>query len=53
MGYSIGIGLTNNCNLDCAHCYRPTGQVGWYSFSRVGAEPVTSTGFVLSVNPAV
>ena len=27
MGYSIGIGLTNNCNLDCAHCYRPTGQI--------------------------
>jgi MoaA/NifB/PqqE/SkfB family radical SAM enzyme len=27
MGYSIGIGLTNNCNLDCAHCYRPTDQV--------------------------
>ena len=27
MGYSIGIGLTNDCNLDCAHCYRPTDQV--------------------------
>ena len=27
MGYSIGIGLTNNCNLDCAHCYRPTDRV--------------------------
>ena len=27
MGYSVGIGLTNDCNLDCAHCYRPTDQV--------------------------
>jgi MoaA/NifB/PqqE/SkfB family radical SAM enzyme len=26
MGYSVGIGLTNECNLDCAHCYRPTDQ---------------------------
>jgi MoaA/NifB/PqqE/SkfB family radical SAM enzyme len=27
MGYSVGIGLTNDCNLSCAHCYRPTDQV--------------------------
>ena len=27
MGLSIGIGLTNDCNLNCAHCYRPTDQV--------------------------
>ena len=27
MGFSIGIGLTNDCNLNCAHCYRPTDQV--------------------------
>ena len=27
MGYSIGIGLTNDCNLHCAHCYRPTDRV--------------------------
>ncbi len=32
MGYSIGIGLTNDCNLSCAHCYRPTDQV--YCLSR-------------------
>jgi MoaA/NifB/PqqE/SkfB family radical SAM enzyme len=31
MGYSIGIGLTNDCNLDCAHCYRPLDRV--YSLS--------------------
>jgi MoaA/NifB/PqqE/SkfB family radical SAM enzyme len=27
MDLSVGIGLTNDCNLDCAHCYRPTDQV--------------------------
>lgn len=24
MDYSLGLGLTNECNLACAHCYRPT-----------------------------
>ena len=24
---SLGIGLTNACNLDCAHCYRPKGEI--------------------------
>ena len=24
MGVAVGIGLTNECNLDCPHCYRPT-----------------------------
>ncbi len=24
MAYSLGLGLTNECNLACAHCYRPT-----------------------------
>jgi MoaA/NifB/PqqE/SkfB family radical SAM enzyme len=27
MTLSVGIGLTNDCNLNCAHCYRPTDQV--------------------------
>jgi radical SAM protein with 4Fe4S-binding SPASM domain len=27
MKVSIGIGITNDCNLDCAHCYRPQGAV--------------------------
>jgi MoaA/NifB/PqqE/SkfB family radical SAM enzyme len=27
MGYSVGIGLTNDCNLHCRHCYRDTGQI--------------------------
>jgi radical SAM protein with 4Fe4S-binding SPASM domain len=24
---TVGIGLTNNCNLHCAHCYRDQGQI--------------------------
>ncbi len=31
MALSVGIGLTNDCNRNCAHCYRPTDQV--YSLS--------------------
>ena len=27
MAVSIGIGITNDCNLDCAHCYRPQDRV--------------------------
>jgi len=27
VGFSIGIGLTNDCNLNCAHCYRPTDRI--------------------------
>jgi MoaA/NifB/PqqE/SkfB family radical SAM enzyme len=23
MAYSVGVGLTNECNLRCPHCYRP------------------------------
>jgi radical SAM protein with 4Fe4S-binding SPASM domain len=23
MGFSVGIGLTNECDLECPHCYRP------------------------------
>lgn len=26
-GFSIGLGLTNDCNLACAHCYRDTDRV--------------------------
>ncbi|MBI2369986.1 MAG: radical SAM protein [Deltaproteobacteria bacterium] len=28
MGISVGLGLTNNCNLSCPHCYRPTEDIG-------------------------
>jgi radical SAM protein with 4Fe4S-binding SPASM domain len=27
MAVSIGIGLTNDCDLACAHCYRPQGRL--------------------------
>ncbi len=27
MGFSVGLGLTNNCDLACAHCYRPRGEI--------------------------
>jgi radical SAM protein with 4Fe4S-binding SPASM domain len=26
-GFSIGLGLTNDCNLACAHCYRDTDRI--------------------------
>ena len=26
-GFSIGLGLTNDCNLSCAHCYRDTDRI--------------------------
>jgi MoaA/NifB/PqqE/SkfB family radical SAM enzyme len=35
MDFSIGIGLTNDCNLNCAHCYRPTDQIYQLSLSDV------------------
>jgi radical SAM protein with 4Fe4S-binding SPASM domain len=27
MGISLGLGLTNNCDLNCPHCYRPQGGI--------------------------
>ena len=35
MGFSIGIGLTNDCNLNCAHCYRPTDRIYCLSLEEV------------------
>jgi MoaA/NifB/PqqE/SkfB family radical SAM enzyme len=35
MGYSVGIGLTNDCNLNCAHCYRDTDRVWLISLDQV------------------
>ena len=35
MGYSIGIGLTNDCNLNCAHCYRDTETINNLSLAQV------------------
>lgn len=35
MGYSVGIGLTNDCNLACPHCYRDTDRVYAISLEQV------------------
>jgi MoaA/NifB/PqqE/SkfB family radical SAM enzyme len=49
MGYSVGIGLTNDCNLHCAHCYRDTQQVNYISLEQVKVIcehlPVDAMGF--------
>jgi MoaA/NifB/PqqE/SkfB family radical SAM enzyme len=37
MGYSVGIGLTNDCNLHCAHCYRDTDNIAYLPFDDVAA----------------
>src|ERR1700733_5599164 len=34
-GFFIGLGLTNDCNLTCAHCYRDTGRVDRLSLADV------------------
>jgi MoaA/NifB/PqqE/SkfB family radical SAM enzyme len=35
MGFSVGIGLTNDCNLSCAHCYRDTQLIRSLSLDQV------------------
>ncbi len=37
MRVSVGIGITNDCNLDCAHCYRPQGRVYQLSLDDIRA----------------
>lgn len=48
MGYSLGIGLTNDCNLNCAHCYRDTQRIDYISLAQIekicSAIPVKSVG---------
>ena len=48
MSYSVGIGLTNDCNLTCAHCYRDTGRIDHLSLEQVQricqSIPVASMG---------
>lgn len=48
MGYSVGMGLTNACNLACAHCYRPTDRIDYVSLEQIRTIcetlPVTSMG---------
>lgn len=35
MKVSLGIGITNDCNLDCAHCYRPQGHIYQLSLDEI------------------
>ncbi len=35
MGLSVGIGLTNECNLRCPHCYRPDAVIDRLSLEDV------------------
>jgi radical SAM protein with 4Fe4S-binding SPASM domain len=35
MAFSVGIGLTNECNLRCPHCYRPDAVVNRLTFDDV------------------
>ena len=48
MGFSVGIGLTNDCNLACAHCYRDTQIINHLSLDQVkeicDAIPVDAMG---------
>lgn len=37
MAISLGIGLTSDCNLHCAHCYRPTDAVYALSLADIQA----------------
>jgi len=47
-GFSIGLGLTNDCNLTCAHCYRDTGRVDRLSLADV--RRVCESVLVRSIN---
>ncbi|MEJ2251361.1 MAG: radical SAM protein [Candidatus Lokiarchaeota archaeon] len=35
MKYSVGIGLTNNCNLSCPHCYRNKEEISYLSLEQI------------------
>ena len=35
MAFSVGIGLTNECNLRCPHCYRPNMRLDRLTFEQV------------------
>ena len=49
MGYSVGIGLTNDCDLDCAHCYRDKTTISYLSLTQVKqlceSLPIETMGF--------
>jgi radical SAM protein with 4Fe4S-binding SPASM domain len=48
MEISVGIGLTNDCNLACAHCYRP--QDGIYQLSLDDVQAIFNRLAVASFN---
>jgi radical SAM protein with 4Fe4S-binding SPASM domain len=48
MAVSIGIGITNDCNLSCAHCYRP--QDGIYQLSLADIRTICERLDVASFN---
>ena len=35
MMYSVGIGLTNDCNLNCGHCYRDKTQISYITLEQI------------------
>ena len=35
MAFSVGVGLTNACDLACAHCYRDTGRIDHLTLAEV------------------
>jgi radical SAM protein with 4Fe4S-binding SPASM domain len=37
VSYALGLALTDDCNLACAHCYRDTLQVGYLTLAEVKA----------------
>lgn len=37
MAISVGIGITNDCNLGCAHCYRPQGHLHQLDLNEIRA----------------
>ena len=35
MQYAVGIGLTNDCNVACAHCYRDTVNLSYMTLDQI------------------
>jgi len=54
MAFSVGIGLTNECDLRCPHCYRPDATVDRLSLETVrrvvAALPVASMNLGVGEN---
>ena len=54
MAFSVGIGLTNECDLRCPHCYRPDATVDRLSLETVrrvvSALPVASMNLGVGEN---